>query len=304
METARTLHRQITTTSSSTWGHLPIPSLTWLSSIIPSNTVRTPPLPSLLATARSRLLSSDLSTPGLLDPTWVSSHTFPSSIITNGTQQQQQPPNSTNARSGSASGPVSGTAKEVVVLDREIIVQLLDIQNISLSKWEIVEELESVERGEQTRGRQVIRLPTTTSDSNNDDGSDLDLGDGGSQTQLAQNTTQGQAAAAQAAQAKERRNATHKLTLQDAAGQKIYAVELKRVEEVSVPKMVGGKQIGNTPIGCKLVLKKGTKVARGVVLLEPGLVQVLGGRVEAWGKVWDEGRLERLRGEVQGLGQT
>lgn len=119
------------------------------------------------------------------------------------------------------------------------------------------------------------------------------MGDGGTQTQAAQ---QQQAAA----QAKDRRNATHKLTLQDPSGQRLYALELKRIEEIAVPQFVSGKMVGGTPIGCKLLLKKGTKVARGVVLLEPGMVRVLGGRVEGWGRVWEQGRLERMRGEVNG----
>lgn len=195
----------------------------------------------------------------------------------------------------------SGSHAKDQTLDRDIVVQILDILNLSRSKWEIVEELESIERGEQTRGRQVIRLPTSNSDSSNfdGDGTDLDLGDGGTQTQAAQNNTQGAAAREAQAKERERKNATHKLTLQDSAGNKLFAVELKRVEEISVPQMVNGKMIGNTPIGCKILLKKGTKVARGVVLLEPGLVQVLGGRVEGWGKVWEKGRLERLKGEVE-----
>ena len=128
-----------------------------------------------------------------------------------------------------------------------------------------------------------------------------DMGDGGTQTQAAAQSTQGAAAQAAQARERERKNATHKLTVQDASGQRLYAVELKRVEEIGVPTQVvnNGKMIGGTPIGCKIVLRRGTKVARGVVLLEPGTVKVLGGRVEAWGRVWERGRLERLRGEVQ-----
>ncbi|KAJ4350755.1 hypothetical protein N0V85_009681, partial [Neurospora sp. IMI 360204] len=175
METARTLHRQLTTDSPHS--NILIPSLSWLTTLIPSNTSRTPPLPSLLATARSRLLSSDLCTPGLLDTNWVSSHCFPNSFTLTGQ---------------SAPGPAPKTAGYVnphkeQVLDRDVVVQVLDISNLNQSKWEVVEELESIERGEQTRGREVIRLPTAAGDaSEGDDGSGLDLGDGGgTQTQAA-----------------------------------------------------------------------------------------------------------------------
>ncbi|KAK3951382.1 hypothetical protein QBC32DRAFT_262491 [Pseudoneurospora amorphoporcata] len=294
METALTLHRQLSASWPTT--SLPIPSLTWLTTLIPSNTTRVPPLPSLLATARLRLLSSDLSTPGLLDPQWVAAHTFPASLTRQQAQAQQQ------QVTGRGRGPGAGSAKdkEQQVLDRDVVVQVLDIENLNRSKWEVVEELESIERGEQTRGRQVIRLPTGHSSSEEVDDDGLDLGDGAT-TQTQQAAAQNSTLAQQAAQAKERerKNATHKLVVQDCAGQRLFALELCRVDEIGVPQFVNGKMIGGTPIGCKILLKRGTKVARGVVLLEPGLVKVLGGRVEGWGRVWEAGRLERLRGEVQ-----
>ncbi|KAK3347366.1 hypothetical protein B0H65DRAFT_521326 [Neurospora tetraspora] len=287
METARTLHRQLTTDFPTT--SLPIPSLSWLTTLIPSNISRTPPLPSLLATARSRLLSSDLCTPGLLDANWVPSHCFPGSLT-----------------GQSLPGAVGYVNSQEQILDRDVVVQVLDVENLNRSKWEVVEELEAIERGEQTRGREVIRLPTSnnTDGDGEGEGEGIDMGDGGTQTQtaaFAQNSTAQQQAAQQAA--RERKNATHKLTLQDSSGQRLYALELKRVEEISVPQSVNGKMIGGTPIGCKLVLKRGTKVARGVVLLEPSMVKVLGGKVESWGRVWERGRLERLRGEVSQQGR-
>ncbi|CCC14167.1 unnamed protein product [Sordaria macrospora k-hell] len=258
METAQTLHRQLSASSPTTL--LPLPSLTWLATLIPSNTTRIPPLPSLLATARLRLLSSDLSTPGLLDPQWVASHSFPACLTRAQGQQQVSRP--------------GGEGREQI-LDRDVVVQVLDVENLNRSKWEIVEDLESIERGEQTRGREVIRLPTAGSGNEDDQ---LDMGDGGTQTQtaaLAQNNTVSQQAAQ--ARERERKNATHKLVIQDASGQRLFALELKRVDEIGVPLFVNGKMIGGTPIGGKILLKRGTKMARGVVLLEPGLVKVLGG---------------------------
>jgi RecQ-mediated genome instability protein 1 len=52
-------------------------------------------------------------------------------------------------------------------------------------------------------------------------------------------------------------------------------------------------------IGCKILLKRGCIVARGVVLLEPGSVAVLGGRIEVLDKVWRERRESVLRERVK-----
>jgi RecQ-mediated genome instability protein 1 len=44
-------------------------------------------------------------------------------------------------------------------------------------------------------------------------------------------------------------------------------------------------------------------VRRGVVMLEPGNVQVVGGKLEALDKAWKEGRKERLVAAAR-VGQT
>ena len=86
-------------------------------------------------------------------------------------------------------------------------------------------------------------------------------------------------------------NGPFKLLLQDMRGQKVYGFELRRVEKVEYPPTMS--------IGCKFMLKKGAKVARGVVLLEPGVCVVLGGRIEGLDKEWREGREKRLRDAVK-----
>lgn len=91
-------------------------------------------------------------------------------------------------------------------------------------------------------------------------------------------------------QQQQRRNATHRLVLQDFKGTKIYALELRRVDKIG---------IGSTTIGEKIVLKKGTVVARGTVLLEPDKCVMLGGKVDAWQKAWIEGRMARLKEAVE-----
>jgi len=52
-------------------------------------------------------------------------------------------------------------------------------------------------------------------------------------------------------------------------------------------------------IGCKVLLRKGTEVARGLVLFEPERTMVLGGRIEGLDKAWREGREQRLREQVE-----
>lgn len=138
-------------------------------------------------------------------------------------------------------------------------MQVLDVENLALSRWEQIEEMEAIARGEATRGREVVHVT--------EEGDD-------------------QAPSVRAAG----KNATHRLVLQDSTGAKIYALELRRMDGIGV---------GKTQIGEKMLLKTGTVVARGTVLLEPTTCVLLGGRVEAWQRAWVEGRLTRLREAVE-----
>ncbi|KAK3990958.1 RecQ-mediated genome instability protein 1, partial [Cladorrhinum sp. PSN332] len=227
----------------------PLPSLPWLTTLTSARSPP-PPLASLLATARARILAADLTTPNLLDPTYASTHCFP--------------PNLHNPHTESCSLP------------SDAIVQVLDVENLSKSRWEQVEELESQARGETKRGREIIRV---TNDEEGRDGNNIDRG------QIQANTQATQAQGERGGTAGNK-NATHKLLLQDCKGQKVYGLELERVDKIGV---------GITSIGEKVLLKKGTKAARGVLLLEPGGCVVLGGRVGVWDAAWNEGRLERLK---------
>jgi RecQ-mediated genome instability protein 1 len=218
-----------------------------------------PPLPALIATVKTRLLAADFTTPALFD--------LPSPAF---------PPNSSNPE-----------VKETKLI-RDIPVQVLDIENLSKSKWEQVEELEAIARGEQTRGREIIRLPT----SNEEDEYAVDglatpytangserpglQGRGGLTTSTNTNNTVSKAS-------------THRLVLQDCKGQKLYGLELNRIDRIS---------IGSLNIGEKIILRRGTMVARGTLLLEPATCTILGGKVEAWQKSWVEGRLARLREDL------
>ncbi|KAI2631229.1 hypothetical protein GGS21DRAFT_170509 [Xylaria nigripes] len=237
---------------------LPPPSLAWIQNAMPNRTPL-PPLQALIATVRTRFLATDLTNSALFD-------SLPPVL----------PPN--------ASSP---EAKEAM-LNCDILVQVLDIDNLSKSKWEQVEELEAIARGEQTKGREIIRL--ANGDEHDESGLDGPVqqstaGDaerpgpqirGGS----AISTTFGNTAT---------KASTHRLVLQDCKGQKVHGLELKRIDKIG---------IGSLNIGEKILLKRGAIVARGTLLLEPTTCIILGGKVEVWQKVWVESRLSRLREAV------
>ncbi|GAW26615.1 putative mediated genome instability protein rmi1 [Rosellinia necatrix] len=239
---------------------LPLPSVAWIQTAMP-NRSPLPPLPALIATVKTRFLAADLTNPALFDS--------PSPAF---------PPNSG-----------SPEVKEVKLV-YDVPVQVLDIENLSKSKWEQAEELEAIARGEQSKGRQIIRLPT------GDEADEFSV-DG----QPAQSTAsavdrpglRGNAAAPSGAAANvASKAATHRLLLQDCRGQQRYGLELKRIDKIG---------IGTLNIGEKIILKKGAILARGTVLLDPTTCTIIGGKVEMWQKDWVEGRLARLR-EALGAG--
>ena len=83
-------------------------------------------------------------------------------------------------------------------------------------------------------------------------------------------------------------NGPHKLLLQDANDTRAYGFELSAVEGLGL----------SMNIGAKLLLKD-VVVARGVMLLEPGCVTILGGKVESLHKAWKEGRKAALKATVE-----
>ncbi|EPE34424.1 hypothetical protein GLAREA_10118 [Glarea lozoyensis ATCC 20868] len=163
---------------------------------------------------------------------------------------------------------ISSPTTQSHLLTHDTPVQILDILDISTPKWTQVTQLEDIRKGSSTSGRRVIQLPTPPSEDS---------------TQQTQTQTQTQV----------RSRGTYKLQLVDVKGTQISAFELQPIPKLDVPPGMG--------IGCKVMLKKGTRVARGVVLLEVGKTVVLGGRVEVLGKAWREGLEGRLR---EGLGDV
>lgn len=144
------------------------------------------------------------------------------------------------------------------------MVQVLDIEDLSSSRWSQIEAIEARERGEMTKGREVVRIAE-------EDGTSISSSD----------TATGGASA----------GGMHKLLLCDAAGTRVYGFELSSVPGIGLGMGIGAK-----------ILLKDVGVARGVVLLEGRTVEVLGGKVEALQRIWSVGRKERLRAAVQGPG--
>ncbi|CAK7201911.1 hypothetical protein SEUCBS139899_004626 [Sporothrix eucalyptigena] len=239
---------------------LPAPSQTWLQSFISQQPPQQHSLPALVATAKARLLAADLTTPGLFD-TSSQLPVFPRELL-----------------------ELSSASVQETRLSYDVIVQVVDLENLSQSRWQQVQALEAIERGEQKRGREIIRIPVNGDDDNEDDGGGDEAGNesgrGGRSAARAAASSSGPSDA----------SSTHRLVLQDATGQTLFALELTRIYRIG---------IGRLRMGEKLLLKKGTVVARGTLLLEPACVKFLGGQIEAMNKTWMDGRLARLRAAAQ-----
>jgi len=264
----------------------PPPSTPFLTSLLTTRSPP-PPLPSLLATAKARLLACDLTSSTSIDRAMLA--TLPASSSSSSSSSSS----TTTTTSNNTNNPSAASAKEVRI-PRDVHVQVLDVENLSASRWEQVEELEAVARGERTRGRQVVRV---TADDDDDNSNGVVDGTAASQTQT-QTTAMAQARTANAGgggaappAVAAGPNATHRLVLQDHQGNRIYAVELRRVDRIAV---------GKTNIGEKMVLRAGTVISRGSVLLTPETCTILGGKVEAWHEAWIQGRLARLKEAVGG----
>jgi RecQ-mediated genome instability protein 1 len=153
-------------------------------------------------------------------------------------------------------------------LQGSIPVQVLDIEDIGTSLWSQIEAIERVERGEAIRGREIIRT--------------IAVGEDPEATENGQ-ATNGPATGAASASGSSGYG-PHRLILQDAAGTVTVGVEMQRIEGITLEKLA---------IGAKLLLRN-TTVARGMVLLTPGSVTVLGGKIESWDTPWRQGRKARL----------
>ncbi|KAJ4290884.1 hypothetical protein N0V90_010080 [Kalmusia sp. IMI 367209] len=210
--------------------HLP-PAQAWLQSFV-STTRPNTPLPALKQTALFRLLATDITTSLHPPPNTV----FPSDVL--------------NAKVPSR------------ILAGPIICQVLDIEDIGLSRWAQFEQIEAQERGETTKGREIVRVVE-------------DENGGGAVAPVVQS------------------RGPFKLLLQDAKGAKVYAVDLHGIEGLNTAIAMGTK-----------ILLRNTDVRRAVAMLEPGNVQILGGKMEALDKAWKEGRKERLMHAAKFAGEA
>ncbi|KAF2666575.1 hypothetical protein BT63DRAFT_311668 [Microthyrium microscopicum] len=143
------------------------------------------------------------------------------------------------------------------LLKGPIPVQVMDIEDIGKSRWSQLEAIEADERGETTRGQEIVRVVRDEEDAERD-----------------QSATQTSSPS----------SGPHKLLLQDAKGLRVYGFELSTVTGINM----------NIHIGCKLVLRD-VSVARGVILLEPKSVTVAGGKIEELHQTWKAGRKENLK---------
>ena len=144
-----------------------------------------------------------------------------------------------------------------------IICQVLDIEDIGQSRWSQVEAIEARERGEMTKGREIVRVVEPEDDDSNEP-----------------------AAPAQS-------RGPFKLLLQDAKGAQIYALDLRGIKEINTSMSMGAK-----------LLLRNVEVRRAVLMLEPGNVQTLGGKLEALDKAWKDGRKDRLINAAKAGGES
>ena len=153
----------------------------WLERCLNTQRAATP-LTALFQTALFRVLASDIT--ASLEP--IATACFPADIHNAAVKERRLP------------GP--------------IVVQVLDIEDMSKSRWEQIEAIEVLERGEGTKGREIIRVVPT------EDGADPNVGlsHGGG---------------------------PHKLLLQDTKGVRAYGMELRDVEGVFLSMNIGSKLV-------------------------------------------------------------
>ncbi|KAL8949866.1 MAG: hypothetical protein Q9222_004059 [Ikaeria aurantiellina] len=147
----------------------------------------TTPLPALTQTALFRLLSSDIT----ISLTADAPNCLPSNIHDVNIKERH--------------------------IQSSIVLQVLGIEDMGKSRWEQVEAIEALERGEGTKGREIIRVPTT--EDGDDSGAKIDNSGG-----------------------------PHKLSLQDASGTRVYGIELKDIKGIDLGMSIGCKVVLKHPI--------------------------------------------------------
>ncbi|KAI9707225.1 MAG: hypothetical protein M1836_000185 [Candelina mexicana] len=178
------------------------PTSNWLQAFL-SNQRPTTPLAALKQTALFRLLASDITSSLLKTPT----NCFPSDI------------HNAEIKERRLTGPVA--------------VQVLGVEDMGKSRWEQVEAIEAMERGEGTKGREVIRA--------------VPHDEGGSQEPVVNS------------------RGPHKLLMQDARGTRVYGIELREVQGVGMGMSIGSKIVLENAIVARgvVLLEPGTATSIG-----------------------------------------
>lgn len=147
-------------------------------------------------------------------------------------------------------------------LSGPIAVQVMSVEDLSKSRWEQIEAIEAAERGELKKGREIIRVARVEEDGT------APLSDAGA-------AVVGKSCG------------PHKLLLKDAAGTYVWALELRRVDDVNV----------EMSIGSKFVLKN-IRVTRGTLLIEASTAKFLGGKIDPLHTAWMKERKEILKRRI------
>ncbi|KAL8944793.1 MAG: hypothetical protein Q9216_000215 [Gyalolechia sp. 2 TL-2023] len=157
------------------------PTQQWLTAFM-STQKSTTPLPALIQTASFRLLCSDITTSLSSDLSYC------------------LPPD------------VSDVNIKERRLQSSVVLQLLGIEDMSKSRWEQIEAIEALERGEGTKGREIIRV--ANAEEEDDSGTNISKGGG-----------------------------PHKLSLQDARGTRVFGIEVKEIRGLGLGMSIGGKLV-------------------------------------------------------------
>jgi RecQ-mediated genome instability protein 1 len=160
------------------------PTAAWMRSFMASMRPNTP-IAALKQTSLFRLLATDITVTLSPPPTAL----FPDHVLRGPSQSRH------------IAGPV--------------LCQVLDVEDIGHSRWSQVEAIESRERGEMTKGREIVRI--------------VDQDDDNPAASTAQVQSKG----------------PFKLLLQDAKGTQVYALELRGIDGLNTNMAMGAKLLLN-----------------------------------------------------------
>ncbi|POS84664.1 hypothetical protein EPUL_002768 [Erysiphe pulchra] len=235
---------------------LPVLHPSFINSILTgSSSIRQQPITAIVATVKHRLLCSDINKNSIKNDNHILSPTSSCLPIR----------------------IINNKQIEASILNQDVFVQVLDVEDLGRSKWDQLESLEAEKRGETTKGREIIRtvVPAPSFEEEQEG-----LSTATSVTESNQPQNQNKILEKQG-------KGPFKLIVEDWRGTKTWALELKKVEKIGMPPTMN--------IGCKIWLRKGCKVARGMLLMEPTTVSIIDGKIDIRDKAWKNEREKILR---------